>query len=404
MKKQGDFYLKLTSILLAALLAVYVVCSLFFDSGPAYSLETAVYCEVGDGISVSGFVVRSERYVVTTAPIVVTERMEGQWVGSGQAVAMGYSTGQARADSEELSALQAQRAQLLLAAEGADSGNTAHLDREISNYIVTLSQQTVAQNFDAMSNLAETLEPLILRRCVSGDDIAQINDCIERLDERIAVLTQKVSGDCIPVVVSSSGYFSAVTDGYEEILTPEMLRSLNLAQLRTLDKQSGTVPEQAIGRLITGQTWYYVTEIPEERTAEYEKGSRLEVSFAGTELQELRMTVEYIGEPENGNCLLVLSCNKKMQCVTALRKQSASIVFDSYAGLRIPKSAIYYVDGETGVYILSGARAKWKPVEILYEYGDDYLVAWDSSDTDHLWPRDEVILTAEEITDGMVME
>ena len=53
---------------------------------------------------------------------------------------------------------------------------------------------------------------------------------------------------------------------------------------------------------------------------------------------------------------------------------------------------------------MESARADWKEVEIIYEYGNDYLVRWDDSDTDNLWPKDEVILTAEDISDGKVME
>ena len=42
MKKQGDFYLKLTSILMAVLLVAYVVCSLVMSSDGKYKLETDV--------------------------------------------------------------------------------------------------------------------------------------------------------------------------------------------------------------------------------------------------------------------------------------------------------------------------------------------------------------------------
>ena len=65
MKKQGDVYLKITAILLAVLICVYALVSVFGHDGQTYSLETAVYCEVGDGVSVSGFVVRSESAIVT---------------------------------------------------------------------------------------------------------------------------------------------------------------------------------------------------------------------------------------------------------------------------------------------------------------------------------------------------
>lgn len=401
MKKQGEFYLKLISILLAVLLLVYGCCTLIFDGEVSYALRMAAYCEVGDGITVSGFVVRSERYILSDAPIVVSTLAEGEWVGKGQSVAVGYANATTQTARQELLSLQRQRAQLLLA---GDVGDTASLDEELSGAIVDLALARERQDFGQMSSLAAQIEPLALRRCVTGEDEAAVKDRIARLDERIFSLIEQTTGNYTTVTAETAGYFSSVVDGYETILNPTMLQTLNLAQLRSLDKQTAAVPQEAVGRLITGQTWYYVTEVPVTRLADYAEGDRLDVSFSDAALKDLRMTISFIGEPEGENCLLVLSCGKKMQEVTSLRYQSAQIEFSSYAGLRVPKAALHQIGEETGVYILSGARAKWKPVEILYEYGDDCLVTWDSSNTDNLWPKDEIILSAEELTDGMVIE
>ena len=49
-------------------------------------------------------------------------------------------------------------------------------------------------------------------------------------------------------------------------------------------------------------------------------------------------------------------------------------------------------------------RARWKPVEILYAYGDGYVVELDQSSTGNLWPGDDIILTSDDIEDGKVME
>lgn len=70
----------------------------------------------------------------------------------------------------------------------------------------------------------------------------------------------------------------------------------------------------------------------------------------------------------------------------------------------MPKQALYMVDGQAGVYVLEGARARWKPVEILYAYGDGYVVELDQSSTGNLWPGDDIILTSDDIEDGKVME
>ena len=56
MKKQGDLYLKIVSIVLAGIVVAYLVLSVLFGSGgSSYTLETAVRCEAGDGQTVSGF-------------------------------------------------------------------------------------------------------------------------------------------------------------------------------------------------------------------------------------------------------------------------------------------------------------------------------------------------------------
>ena len=91
------------------------------------------------------------------------------------------------------------------------------------------------------------------------------------------------------------------------------------------------------------------------------------------------------------------------QNVTLLRQQSAEIVFTSYSGLRVPKSAVRVENGQTGVYILEGTLAKWKPITILHDTGESYVVTLDTSSTNNLWPGDELIINAKNLYDGKVV-
>ena len=95
---------------------------------------------------------------------------------------------------------------------------------------------------------------------------------------------------------------------------------------------------------------------------------------------------------------------KKEELASALRRQTADIVFQTYSGLSVPAQALYYLDGSAGVYVLEGVRARWKPVKILCEYTDGYVVELDKSSTENLWPEDEIILTSDDIYDGKVFE
>ena len=54
--------------------------------------------------------------------------------------------------------------------------------------------------------------------------------------------------------------------------------------------------------------------------------------------------------------------------------------------------------------MLEGVRARWKPVKILCEYTDGYVVELDKSSTENLWPEDEIILISDDIYDGKVFE
>lgn len=404
MRKQGEVYFKIITIVLAVVIGAYALISLFVSGGESgYSLETAVLCEVGDGVSVSGFVVRSEQVLSGSETIVVPERTEGEWVGVGQRVATGYTNARALENRQELSRLEAELEQLLTVAEGLNNGD-AQLDAQIGGLVLELSVQAAQGGFDALQTTAAELEPLVLRSGLTEADSAQIDQRIVQLRSRISALSEVTGGGSIAINAHVSGYYSEIVDGYETILTPECVMTMSVSALREVRYERTEPSAEVIGRLVTGQTWYYVTEIPEETAARCETGDRLTVRFAAQALDQLRMKVEYISQPEDGACVLVLSCNKLMQNVTALREQNAGISFETYEGLRVPKQALYHIDGQTGVYILEGVRAEWKSVEILCEYGDCYVVELDKSDTDNLWPKDEIILTSEDIYDGKVMQ
>lgn len=398
MKKQGEFYLKLISILLAVLLAVFVLCSIFLRSGEDYTTLAPVYCEVGDGLTVSGFVVRSEELLVSSRPYPVAALSEGQRVGSAQTVAYGCATEETARVQRELLSLQTTRDRLLFAAQG--SSDYAAADASIAVNIIRLSAQTAAQSFPRMRAATAALEPYILQRSLSAGDSARAQARLSNLEEDIAALQAQVDGSAVPIEVSQAGYFSLVTDGYEGVLTPALLQALSLSDLRAMESRRAAVPERTIGRLIFGQKWYLVCELPAGASERCEVGDTLLLTLMGEEMTAQPVQIERLVTDADGASLLVVSCAERMQDVTALRTVTVSLNFHSYEGLRVPKDAVRTEDGETGVYVLVGAKARWKPVEILFEYKDYYILRQEDGG---LRADDAVILTDKPIQDGSVI-
>ena len=128
------------------------------------------------------------------------------------------------------------------------------------------------------------------------------------------------------------------------------------------------------------------------------------------------MQVERVDEPSGGVSLVVLSSTRSLADTSMLRKQTVDIIFDSVTGIRVPKKAVrteVTEDGEQviGVYVLTAAQAEFKPVEILVDDGDYYLVEALLPDvpTDNqlrtaLRAGDQVIVSSDTLYDGKVMD
>ena len=236
----------------------------------------------------------------------------------------------------------------------------------------------------------------------SAEFLASLQEQIDAAERELETLQEQSASDTKAVTVSAPGYFSGTVDGYESVLTVDALETMTAQDYPSIAPE--TPDSEAIGKLIHGDTWYYVTLVPAADAKDVEAGDPVQVTFARDFYVPITMTVRRIGGNEAGYRLLVLESDEYMQNVTMLRQQSADVVFASYSGLRVPKDAVRVNEnGKTGVYILEGAVARWKPINILHDNGESYVAALDKSSTNNLWPGDEIIVGAKDLYNGKVV-
>lgn len=405
MKKQGDLYLKILVIVLVCTIVLYFAFSVLTASGSSVQTVLATIYEAGDGISTTGYVVRAEELVYGGGNITILSGSEGERVSKGQTIAVAYRDADAQTRQNQLDAMNAELEQLQYAYNYAsqNADNTA-LDSDIDALIAQSAIYTARRDMTNLSSTANQLKTYTLRRYTSQEDSTTLWKSISSLKDQIEALQKQAERDSTPIVAARSGYFSGITDGFEESLTPEMLDTMDVAAFQSIEDRKKDVAENAVGKLITSQIWYYVTTVPTEEMEHYQTGDTLTVNFAYEFYNAVDMTIERIGADEGGTCILVLSSGNFIQNATGLRRQSADIVFSTYRGLRVPKAALHVNDsGVSGVYVLEGAEAAWKSVTILHDAGDCYIVTLDKSSTRNLWPNDEIILSDEPLYDGKVV-
>ena len=146
--------------------------------------------------------------------------------------------------------------------------------------------------------------------------------------------------------------------------------------------------------------------MPGDYAAQFVAGNSASIYFDSLSTT-LKMTVYSVSEVQRDQAVVVFRSARDMDKASDLRRESGRVVFRSKTGLRVPKQSLHVQDdGTVGVYVVSGYFARFRPVEILAEDKDTYLVKaapTSAEDTRILHAGDEIILAAEAVEDGKVI-
>ena len=398
--KTTPIFKLLSAAVLLAVVFYFAVQGYHYFSDPINT--TYVYAShEWDAIETEGYLVRDEETFHSDMTTLHHALSEGEKVGKNQTLAIAFPDSGALNRVEQLEALEMQAQQLSFALESFLDGDAAlKLDDNIREDLTALHRAIATGDYTQGEDERTALKTAVLKRDYTYTSQEQIEFDLKAVEQKIDEEEALLNGT--DITAPKSGIFSAVCDGYETVLTPALLGEISPSFLSSLRPE---VQNTNVGKLIYGDTWYYVTTITQEQALLLEDRSTVSVQFAKGFTAPFAMTVAHISEPENGKCVLWLSTNEYMAQTTLLRQQSASLLLHEYEGLRLPDKALRVnADGKTGVYCVIGARARYKGVAVLY-HGDGYVLVQptDTGDTSMLRQGDQVIVTTAELYDGKVI-
>lgn len=402
MKKISPLMRILPFAVLAAVLVYFAVQLYNYLSDPVTTtLVTEGQAE--DTIALNGWLVRDEEVLPAQSGTLSRVQQEGQRVGVGQVLAMVYANDSALQTVSQIETLELQLQQLQFALTSyLDPDAALKLDTSITGNILTLRQSLTGGDYTAAESDIAQLKAAVLKRDHPYTSQEEIQTEIKSVEGQISSLKASLSG-AAAVTAKAAGTYSAVCDGYETVLTTTFLETVTpgaLARLQPAGEQS------SMGKLIYGDSWYYVVTLTEEQAAYLKGQGSVTLRFAKGFDQNIRMQVEAVSEPENGQAAVTLSCRRYLAQTTLLRHQAADVILRTYEGLRVPSNALRVSEeGITGVYCLDGVTASFRPVAVLYQ-GQGYALvrpADGTSDTRTLRVGDEVIATAGQLHDGKVI-
>lgn len=414
--RQGNFLLNLLGGLLTLVVLIYFISAFWEAMTVAYTTTITYSYTVSESVDAQGVLLREETLLPSVSGILDILRTEGEQVGVGQVVGRIYANVDAMLEQNQLETRLSEIEVLEFALEDkTDLLTVTKIDDDIVASLATMRGSVATGNYQSLEQQITSVQGTILRRDYTFGSALErkaLEDRYTQVLGEVQVLSSNSSSTVSYVQTQDSGAYSILVDGLEGLDIGEVL-DYSVEELHTLLSYPPLESSQGAGKIITGNTWYFVTSLASEWCHDLVEGGSVTLRFSGDFSQDITMNVEKIGGDEEGEHLLVLSSNRYLEQTTLLRFQTAEIVYQTYTGLRIPKESLrleQYENQETGavrdvygVYAVSAGYADFIPVTILTEGNDYFVVSSQSQDAFALKAGQEIVVHAVGLYDGKLL-
>ena len=377
-----------------------------------YETQTAVEATLADAVPARGVAVRTEYPLDYSGGVLGYLVEDGKRVAPGAAVGEIF-TGEAQAQSSaragrlstELAMLEQSQSQGLAGGTDVDQ-----ILKQQQQGLFDLLEIIDSGSYEGLTR-AKNAVTLAVNRLQAATGAAV------DFSARIASLTQErdaalAAAGAVEYLYAPSpgGYFSSMTDGLEQVLTPEALDAMSASELSALAEAPGGEMTASAGKLIGSYEWYYyclVEDAAADRFVDDGGPVEVEIDFDYTGAKQIPARVVSVDrDPAGGPAKIKLMCDYINAETVNLRAGTAQISFRRYAGVRIEQSAVHIVTDEDGVqrrgvFVKYGNVVQFKRIDPTFE-NDQYVIvpAKIQIGSDERSLKNEVLLYDEIITSG----
>lgn len=403
-------------------IGVLLYLGLYFLLGFRNEVATTVAYDytVEVGTEATALIVREEVVLSSSGTYVDQVLAEGEKAAAKSTVALIYDHPSALNTRQEIRALEAEIEQLEYSlSSGTQAVDSAKLDEQVIGSIVALRSLVAGGDLSTLDDSVLTLRTMVFQRDYTFGDTGaaeQLSQIIAEKKADLDVLQRSLNKVSQVVRAPAAGVFSGEVDGYESMITPDMLESLTITQLNDVLDSNAPRKPNGVGKIITDSTWYVCARFDGANDIALKEGKNYYLSFSHDYYGKVKMTLERI-ETQNGQTMAIFSSREKLSETTLLRIQEVDIVVRELTGIRIPRKALRVEtapvtdeNGNTkmvntyGVYTIVGSQAEWHEVNVLHTGDTYYLVEpVNPASASRLRAGDTVILSSTGLYDGKVV-
>lgn len=399
----------LRDILICAIIVLCIVAiigsQVYLTLSSESDTEDVTLFTTSKTLSFTGVIIRDESLVYSSYigdGVLTYDIDDGSRVSNGSSIAKVYNSYTQIYNRHEIEKLEEEIEAL---EKAQDNGTTDYVQPEfISTQIAEQYKELIAdvknQDLEDLNSERVELLKLMCILNVSSNVESDYTDRISVLTERLNSLEVSLVNAVATVSASSSGYFTSVVDGYESDLTTDGISGMTVDDINAIiasPQKNTTMSSNVIGKLFSDYTWQMVGVIYTDDR--YFVNESFDLTFTSVG-KTYTVTVESITATGNGNeAIIVLSCDQMDETVAASRVVDVEILFGTYSGIKVSRSAIRFQNGQKGVYVVSGGQTEFRLIDVIYE-GDDYVLSAVTTEDGYLSLYDSVLLDPVSTTEG----
>lgn len=392
-------------VLIFVVVFIFVINQMYHSLYKPVSTVSAEYFEASDGFDINGTIIRQERVVENTSSgalhFVVSN---GSRVAKDGTIADIYQDASCSVTVSKIEQIQSEIADIE-EMQGYNDVQASNLDianTRVSDSLNELVRQSAAGDFSDFKQNSQQLLMAINRRQIITGEQTDFSQKLASLNSELAALQGSLPSAKGRISANTSGYFVSSADGYESVLSGENLEEITPEFLNEI--KPAEVSKTVVGKIVSDYEWYIASVVSIQDSLKYKEGDSLTVKTFMKSSSTLSVTVKKINISQNTDkAVLILSCQQMNSELASIRTAPMTLVNKTYAGLKIPQKSLRVVNGQTGVYVLSGITVKFVPVNVIYD-ASGYIIC-EQQRTNDLALRlyDEVVVKGKRLYDGKIV-
>ncbi len=364
------------TVVLALVLAGLYYCISYIQAPVTTITATPVTYE--EIVNADAFIVRDETvYKSTDGGALYSFAREGARVGKDRRVSALYSGEVDETLLRELGAVNEKIAELssvvITESYTHDSGS---VERSLLQLYSEIEEAAVVKD---VKKIAECKAEIL---SITSGGVAYTNaDKIEEFSQEKALLEAQITNPHQDIISTVAGIYSTKIDGYENVLTVDMLDSITVEKLAEIEPEEVKKAEKskkgdlaiieagsAVCKIIDNHEWYLLALADKEDAHALKKGKNVSIRFEKLPGEVTEATVYAISNEPAGQekAVVVLKCESYLEGAFSTRSSSIEIIKNSYTGFEVPIHAIRVQNGQNGVLVRSGGNDIFKPCKIIY--------------------------------------